>query len=53
MSAQICDNCTNELKEERYKHNYQNILERNSSCTYDINKFKKNYSNSFLYLMEN
>ena len=50
MSSQVCDNCTNELKEERHKHNYQNILEQNSSCTYDINKFKKNYSNSFLYL---
>ena len=50
MSAQICNNCTNELKKERLKHDYEKILEQNYSSTYNIDEFKNKYSNSFLYL---
>ena len=50
MSAQICNNCTNELKKERLKHDYEKILEQNHSSTYNIDEFKHKYSNSFLYL---
>jgi lipopolysaccharide assembly outer membrane protein LptD (OstA) len=50
MSAQICNNCTNELKKERLKHDYEKILDQNYSSTYNIDEFKNKYSNSFLYL---
>ena len=50
MSAQICNNCTNELKKERLKYDYEKLLEQNHSSTYNIDEFKHKYSNSFLYL---
>ena len=50
MSAQICNNCTNELKQERLKHDYEKMLQQNHSSTYNIDEFKHKYSNSFLYL---
>ena len=50
MSAQICNNCTNELKKERLKHDYEKMLQQNHSSTYNIDEFKHKYSNSFLYL---